>query len=206
MPASPKQCLQQRRHAVISQSSRATVAQPGAMFRPNNLSVQTSAVSASALGTKSLLYTMNDDEHGQAPSVPTIPFELPSRSTPMSQMDTLHNKTHQYRVTLQDTFTSDKGTQSAYSRHLKNYKIWWEKDQARRVQELSSTSLSDALVPAHPICATKVALFLEHETTRAKVVSSVVSSIPLIMTCNLFISNQLETAMKVTHRVWDCLL
>ncbi|KAF4609718.1 hypothetical protein D9613_011981 [Agrocybe pediades] len=139
-------------------------------------------------GTAPILFTMNVNESGHAPDIPTVPFNLPTIQTStagssallgcttVTPMDSLVQETHQQRVLLQDAMISDKGTQIAYSRHLENYEKWWHLDQARCIEEAKAAMIgvddaelsSLAPLPVHPICATKVAAFLEHETTRPK--------------------------------------
>lgn len=130
----------------------------------------------------SSLYTMHEDETRQPPDFATVSSSvlgtLPLLAQHSRQMFELTQESHSQRLAIQDGMASDKGTQTAYTRHLRNYEIWWEKDQARRMaleaasadsSNLSSSTVSRVLIPAHPINATKVALFLTHETSRAKV-------------------------------------
>ncbi|KJA16581.1 hypothetical protein HYPSUDRAFT_219351 [Hypholoma sublateritium FD-334 SS-4] len=73
-------------------------------------------------------------------------------------------ETHAQRLALEDSIASETGTQIAYARHLKGYEKWWVSDQSRRREEDNTLEY----IPSHPITATKVALFLEFETTRPK--------------------------------------
>ncbi|KAF9524192.1 hypothetical protein CPB83DRAFT_839170 [Crepidotus variabilis] len=57
-----------------------------------------------------------------------------------------------------------KGTDDAYKQHVKDYKVFWEKDQAAKAKE----DPSHALVPAYPIVGAKVALFLQYKISRPK--------------------------------------
>ncbi|KAF5312044.1 hypothetical protein D9619_002517 [Psilocybe cf. subviscida] len=128
-----------------------------------------------ALSSGPLLYTMNtDSDTGEAPDEATVPassLALSVASSPKlldsadAQLSLLAKETHAERLRQQDTDAMEKGTHAAYSRHLREYEDWWDKDQARRVQ---SGQQSVALL-SHPIAVTKVALFLQYETTRTKV-------------------------------------
>ncbi|KAJ7312517.1 hypothetical protein DFH08DRAFT_1044630 [Mycena albidolilacea] len=60
--------------------------------------------------------------------------------------------------------TVGQRTEPAYQRHLKNYLAWWANDQAARTTQDPTWKE----VPSLPITATKVAWFLEYETTREK--------------------------------------
>jgi hypothetical protein len=81
----------------------------------------------------------------------------------------LTHESHTQRLIIQDQLISDKGTQAAYYRHIKKYEDWWEKDQARRKTEELEKGLNWEHISSHPINATKVSLFLQYQTTRAKV-------------------------------------
>ncbi|KAJ7839747.1 hypothetical protein B0H13DRAFT_1562455, partial [Mycena leptocephala] len=58
----------------------------------------------------------------------------------------------------------DKATPKTYDRHLKSYKTWW--DAAELAKVLQNNKL--VALPAMPIIASKVAMFLQYETTREK--------------------------------------
>ena len=81
------------------------------------------------------------------------------------ELSALEEESHQTRLAIQASITSGKGTEVAYSRHVKNYEDWWVQDQGRRMSEDSRWKE----IPAHPITAAKVAIFLQYETTRPKV-------------------------------------
>jgi len=74
----------------------------------------------------------------------------------------LEEQTHVYRLATQRALDSGKGTASAYSRHIKRYIQYWSE---------SAVGLQTPAIPVFPITATKVAKFLEYETTRNKVCS-----------------------------------
>ncbi len=65
--------------------------------------------------------------------------------------------------------SSEKGTEVAYSRHLKRYEEFWDQDQIRRQSEAHAKGETWTMIDPHPITATKVCLFLEFESTRNKV-------------------------------------
>ncbi|KAJ6482394.1 hypothetical protein DFH09DRAFT_830608, partial [Mycena vulgaris] len=71
---------------------------------------------------------------------------------------------HTNRLAISAAEQSDKGTEPAYLRHFKSYMWWWPMDQSMRKAEDSTWKE----IPALPITATKVAIFLAYETTREK--------------------------------------
>ncbi|KAF5381020.1 hypothetical protein D9615_004052 [Tricholomella constricta] len=73
-------------------------------------------------------------------------------------------ETHRNRLATRDRIICDKGTGDAYPRHVRSYQKFMAQDQAMRVQANPFWKVIDA----HPITATKVAAFLEYETTRPK--------------------------------------
>ncbi|KAJ7017768.1 hypothetical protein C8F04DRAFT_881970, partial [Mycena alexandri] len=79
-------------------------------------------------------------------------------------MRVLDASTHAVRLTVATQEQSEKGTEPAYRRHYSNYQTWFQMDQGLRTAQNSTWKE----VPALPINATKVALFLEYETSREK--------------------------------------
>lgn len=77
----------------------------------------------------------------------------------------IQHAAHLNRLALQKQMTEGKGTEDAYPRHIKNYESFWAQDQDRRARE----NPNHHRISAHPIIGEKVAIFLEHERTRAKV-------------------------------------
>ncbi|KAJ6629729.1 hypothetical protein B0H10DRAFT_2208694 [Mycena sp. CBHHK59/15] len=57
---------------------------------------------------------------------------------------------------------ADKETKDTYARHVTNYQVWWDASQQEKVRGNASL----VAIPAFPIIASKVALFLQYETTR----------------------------------------
>ena len=58
-----------------------------------------------------------------------------------------------------------KGTAKSYPRQVSNYKSWFDVVQACTIKK----DPTRAVIPAFPITAAKVAMFLHHESTREKV-------------------------------------
>jgi hypothetical protein len=79
-------------------------------------------------------------------------------------MRRLKAETHTTRHKVLASGQEDKGTYKGYRRHIDNYKTWFIQDQARRLVEDPEWTI----INPFPITATKVALFLEYETTRDK--------------------------------------
>ncbi|KAJ7433783.1 hypothetical protein FB451DRAFT_316231, partial [Mycena latifolia] len=79
-------------------------------------------------------------------------------------MRVLEAVSHANRLAISSAEQSDKGTEPAYMHHFNSYMSWWPMDQAQR----KSGDPSWKEISALPITATKVSLFLAHETTREK--------------------------------------
>jgi hypothetical protein len=119
---------------------------------------------------------MDSDETGHPPNFPTIPVISRSlTSSSSSQVEayssvlSLDQESHAHRLAMQEQFISNKGTESAYRLHLRNYETWWSKDQIKRADKSKAEGLVWDVVNAHPITSTKVSIFLNHETKREKV-------------------------------------
>ncbi|PPQ83415.1 hypothetical protein CVT24_005488 [Panaeolus cyanescens] len=74
-------------------------------------------------------------------------------------------------------YSANKGTEVAYPCHLKNYEDWYTADQMQRQNEGLKTGLMLTLDSAHPITATKVALFLEYEQKQPKIFITIMITI-----------------------------
>lgn len=116
-----------------------------------------------------LLYTMEMDKTiGEVPDFPTIPVSTLSLShvstnafSPENPMASIAQETHSHRLAQHDAVINDTRTQTAYSCHLTNYQHWWAQDQDQHIQDHWQLPPPQ---PAHPITATKVALFLWYES------------------------------------------
>ncbi len=60
---------------------------------------------------------------------------------------------------------SDKSTANTYRRHVDRYKRWWQGYQAEQASAIPGWTM----IPAFPITAAKVSMFLGYESTREKV-------------------------------------
>jgi hypothetical protein len=109
-----------------------------------------------------------DDGPGSTSSSTNLLDLQPALSSPerlQQSMRVLEAGSHELRLRISAQEQSDKGTEPAYQRHLMNYLAWWANDQAARTAQDSTWKE----VPSLPITATKMAWFLEYETTREKV-------------------------------------
>ena len=77
----------------------------------------------------------------------------------------LKDEAHANRLAIQRQLVEGKGTEEAYRRHVRNYLAFWSGFQDQKVSEDPKW----VRIPAHPIIGDKVAIFLQHETTRKKV-------------------------------------
>lgn len=111
-----------------------------------------------------MLYAFKDlDDTSMQSNV--VEIKATNATTIQDSLSAMVDETHMNRLSLRAEMTAGKGTESAYLRHVKNYEKFMVADQAARVQHNPLWTS----VPAHPITATKVAAFLQHETTRTKV-------------------------------------
>jgi hypothetical protein len=123
---------------------------------------------------ETMLYTMNADPRtGSAPDNPSVAAIIQSSaahsSTAPESLSIIEKESHSFRQQLQDSMTMDKGTEVAYSKHLKRYEEYWIDDQKRREAEAQATGGHWESTGPHPITATKVCVFLKYESTRNKV-------------------------------------
>jgi hypothetical protein len=77
----------------------------------------------------------------------------------------LDSQSHAVRMEIRAKEQENKETPTTYSRHVNTYQAWW--DVAETTKVLQNRSL--VALPALPIIAAKVAMFLQYETTREKV-------------------------------------
>lgn len=107
------------------------------------------------------LHSFDQDE----PVAFSFPKPLATPSSATLSLTALEEQTHTNRLAAQQKMVKEKGTNTAYSRHIQNYEKFWTLDQARRVEEDPAWTF----IPSHPITVTKAAIFLQYETTRSKV-------------------------------------
>lgn len=80
-------------------------------------------------------------------------------------MSGLEADSQHVRVALNANEQSDKSTSATYERHVRRYMTWWDTYQA----SLVGSDTTKVQIPAVPITAAKVTMFLHHESTRPKV-------------------------------------
>jgi len=97
-----------------------------------------------------------------------LPTILLPESEPNDPLASIQTQAHLNRLALQTKLTEGKGTEDAYTRHIKNYEKFWNAFQEGQVKE----NPNHHWVNAHPIIGAKVSLFLQHEITRNKVSKS----------------------------------
>jgi hypothetical protein len=100
-------------------------------------------------------------------ATPTMPPAMLSITSPRTRhsLDLIEVESHQLRLQKEEQEQSGKQTMKTYRRHLKSYVAWWERTQA----DVTANDPTRIFVPAMPITAAKVTLFLQHESTREKV-------------------------------------
>ena len=77
----------------------------------------------------------------------------------------LEAASHAFRLAQAESDQKKKGTGATYDRHVRRYNDFWDRYQA----ELCLGNPQRVSVPSFPITAAKVAMFLQHESTREKV-------------------------------------
>lgn len=113
------------------------------------------------------LHYMDPDD----PPIPRLPSpSLPSTaSTAQDSVQVLANEVHASHLSRQSEYVSGKSTDKKYQNRVREYLEWWENDQALRCEVASRNGTLWIPVPAQPITATKVALYLDYATTRPQV-------------------------------------
>ena len=96
-----------------------------------------------------------------------IPSESSFSSFPTPNLASIIARAHSNRLEIQQELSVAKGTGKAYARHVRNYEEFWERYQDEEMEQDPTHQRIDA----HPIVGAKVALFLAHEMTRARVSS-----------------------------------
>lgn len=153
---------------LISKRRRVSIipASPGPNEQPPNLANGEALPDLFSNGSEPLYAFQHAEGESMEAKISTIKAaDLGSLQLSLEAMD---DETHRNRLNVRAKMTADKGTNDAYQRHLKNYEHFMLKDQTMR-------RLNNPLwrtIEAHPITATKVAAFLQHETTRLKVNTS----------------------------------
>jgi hypothetical protein len=83
----------------------------------------------------------------------------------------LEQESHELRLRIGEQELEGKGTAKSYPRQVQNYQLWFDADQVRTAAE-DSTRVP---IPAFPVTAAKVSMFLHHETTREKACTLLIS-------------------------------
>ncbi|KAJ7635953.1 hypothetical protein DFH06DRAFT_1139033 [Mycena polygramma] len=100
-----------------------------------------------------------------APIIPAATVSLPQAdagaSAMQQAMDALEARSHLIRQTIAAEEQSDKETGATYARQVQNYEAWWILSQALLLRD----GPAHVSIPAFPITAAKVTVYLEYETT-----------------------------------------
>ena len=130
------------------------------------------------------LHCMDPDDPPM--SVPLSP-RLPCTSgTVQDSLQILANEVHASHLSRQGEYVSGKSTDQKYKNRVREYLEWWENDQVLRCEDASKNGALWITIPAHPITATKVALYLDYVTKRPQVSRVQVSLLPIICSLNLY--------------------
>ncbi|KAL1697718.1 hypothetical protein EV121DRAFT_274906, partial [Schizophyllum commune] len=99
------------------------------------------------------------------PSSATVPPSAPSTvPAEFSHMSAEEYETYEICVAMQEALKAGKTSANNYSRHIAAYEKYWLQYQHMRYQDDANHTFQ----PAHPITATKVAIFLKYECERPK--------------------------------------
>ena len=120
----------------------------------------TGQATLSSFATPTLTVSTHLNDSETAPSLSTPDVRSLSES-----LSKIKDQAHANRLTIQQQLIEGKGTEEAYTRHVKSYLSFWSSFQDQKIKEDPQW----ARIPAHPITGDKVAIFLQHETTRNKV-------------------------------------
>lgn len=152
-PQSPQSSLAFKRQRLSSEHSVLTA--PSLLSAPFKYDATTNAIIANA-----------DDAKLSLPTVPSVPSPTPSVASlcpapphldPMqAALMLIESESQAIRQRKVAQEQEDKQTKTSYGRHIKNYETWWNQTSHCLIN----------LVPAFPITAAKVTLFLDYETTR----------------------------------------
>jgi len=104
-------------------------------------------------------------DRGPSPHPPPHVVSAASSMGMQASLAALEADSHAARLAHAKREQSDKSTAGTYKRHVDRYEKWWIRYQAEQ-----STSIEGwTIIPAFPITAAKVSMFLGHESTREKV-------------------------------------
>jgi hypothetical protein len=100
---------------------------------------------------------------GSQASMPHPPLQPANTISPHTHrsMALLEADSHAIRLKMADKEQSGKATKAKYDRYLQAYQTWWDANQVQIV----GSDMSRVAIPAFPITVTKVALFLDYEST-----------------------------------------
>lgn len=107
---------------------------------------------------------------GSTPSALAGPELLPPTGADLSagmqaSLAALEAESQAARLAHAKQEQSDKSTAGTYQRHINRYEAWWEGFQEEKMKTIPGWTM----IPAFPITAAKVGMFLGYESTREKV-------------------------------------
>lgn len=108
-------------------------------------------------------------------TLPSLPGDLgPSPSEGLqASLASLEARSHAVRLAKVKLEQKDKSTSVTYGRHINRYEKWWAMDQI----EYAKLHPGWTRIPAFPITPAKACVFLEHESTREKVMLFLLSPV-----------------------------
>lgn len=134
------------------------------IFPPISLPSVPLAPASSILPTAAESATPKAEPGEPSPASPAASAAV-SASQAATSLAALEHESHVRRAKRVKDMQESNQTSRSYARHVKNYESFFNTDQDQRCKNDSSWTP----VPAFPVTATKVAVFVEHELTREKV-------------------------------------
>ena len=111
--------------------------------------------------------------HTCALDQPTVPVLMPpDPSNLQKSIRALDQEVHRITLDREAEIVGDKNTDRTYRNHLRRYEQWWMQDQALQSEDAEKENTFWTPVPAQPITATKVALFMAYKLKRPRVGSN----------------------------------
>jgi len=113
----------------------------------------------------------NTKLHYMDPDGPLISLSSTTGAAPShpDSLQVLADEVHASHLSRQSEYVSGKTTDKKYRNRVHEYLEWWEKDQAHRCEAASTHGSLWVTIPAQPITAMKVALYLDYASNQPQV-------------------------------------
>ncbi|OJA10888.1 hypothetical protein AZE42_11709 [Rhizopogon vesiculosus] len=95
---------------------------------------------------------------------PSYPLSVACNAAIVISPRMLEQESHQLQLQIGEKGLEGKGTVKSYPRQVQNYQLWFEADQAC----IAAHDSALVPIPAFPVTAAKVSMFIHHETMHEK--------------------------------------